>query len=73
VPNSGAPVRVRLAIYDAAGRLVRVLVDEEQSGGSRDVLWRGVDSSGRPVTSGVYFCVLDSRGERRTQKLVLLK
>ena len=66
-------MRVRLAIYDSTGRLVRVLVDEEQSGGTRDVLWRGDDADGRAVTSGVYFCVLDSGGARRTQKLVLLK
>ncbi|HET6349832.1 MAG TPA: hypothetical protein VFH88_12180, partial [Candidatus Krumholzibacteria bacterium] len=47
VPPSESPVRVRLAVYDAAGRLVRVLVDENQAGGSREAVWNGVDSAGR--------------------------
>jgi hypothetical protein len=50
-----------------------VLVDEKLSAGSRTVLWRGDDADGRPVVSGVYFCVLDMGGLRRTQKMVLLK
>ena len=51
VPPGSAPVRVRLAIYDTSGRLVRLLVDEEQTGGARDVVWRGEDSAGKTVTS----------------------
>jgi hypothetical protein len=52
---------------------VRVLVDEDQSGGAREVLWRGDDETGATVSSGIYFCVLQAGKERRTQKLVLLK
>jgi flagellar hook assembly protein FlgD len=66
-------VRVRLAIYDASGRLIRVLVDETQNAGRRSVVWRGDDHTGQLVASGVYFCVLQAGEERRTQKLVLLK
>jgi hypothetical protein len=73
VPVGGPPVRVRLVIYDAQGRAVRTLVDESQTGGARDVVWNGTDSSGKIVTSGVYFCVLQVGKERRAQKLVLLK
>jgi hypothetical protein len=70
---AGGSVRVRLAIYDTSGRLVRALVDESQTGGAREVVWRGEDGNGKPVTSGVYFCVLQVDNERRTRKLVLLK
>jgi hypothetical protein len=73
VPAGGAPVRVRLAIYDTAGRRVRVLVDEPQSPGAHDVVWKGDDASGHVVGSGIYFSVLQAGKERRTQKLVLLK
>jgi hypothetical protein len=73
VPASGAPVRVRLVIYDALGREVRTLVDEHQVGGFREVIWKGDDRHGARVPSGVYFCVLQAGNERRTQKLVLLK
>lgn len=64
---------VRLAIYDASGRLVRVLVDERQSVGQRSVVWDGQDAAGRAVASGVYFSVLEANNERRTRKMVLLK
>jgi hypothetical protein len=39
----------------------------------RDVIWKGDDQNGVPVSSGVYYCVLRAGNERRTQKLVLLK
>ncbi|HEX6790363.1 MAG TPA: FlgD immunoglobulin-like domain containing protein, partial [Candidatus Krumholzibacteria bacterium] len=73
VPDSRGPVHVKLIVYDALGRTVRVLVDELQSSGSRDVIWRGDDDRGAKVSSGVYYCVLQVGSDRRTQKMVLLK
>src|SRR5262249_52755716 len=46
VPAGTSPVRVRLIIYDTSGRTVRVLVDESQVGGPREVVWRGDDETG---------------------------
>lgn len=65
--------RVRLLVMDVSGKLVRTLVDETQSSGSRSVIWNGRDDSGNAVSSGVYFYVLDAGKERLTRKLVLLK
>jgi hypothetical protein len=73
VPAGGPPARVRLSIYDMQGRAVRVLVNEDQTGGAREVVWNGSDESGSTVSSGIYFCVFQVGNERRTQKLVLLK
>jgi hypothetical protein len=73
LPAEASPVRVRLRVLDTAGRLVRTLVDEDQTGGSRAVVWDGRDARGGAVSSGVYFCILDAGGERRTRKVVLLK
>jgi hypothetical protein len=70
IPANG---RVRMAIYDPSGRLVRLLVDEAQEAGKHETSWNGRDDAGRTVSSGVYFCVLETGKERRTQKLVLLK
>jgi len=72
VPGSGAS-RVRVFVIDAAGRVVRTLVDEAMSGGSHTTVWDGKDASGAGVSSGVYFYVLDAGGERLTRKMVLLK
>jgi hypothetical protein len=73
LPNTPPSMRVQLLILDTAGRVVRKLVDEDQTGGSREAAWNGRDDGGHAVSSGVYFYMLDVGGERRTRKLVLLK
>jgi len=55
-----APTPVRLEIFDAAGRLVRVLVAAEQTAGRYEPTWQGTDDSGRPVQSGIYFARLST-------------
>jgi len=69
----GAPTHVRIMVFDAAGRRVRTLVDETQSAGAREVVWRGENEAGAVVSSGIYYCVMDAGRKRFTQKLVLLK
>jgi len=51
---------VRVAIFDLAGRLVRTLVDENLSAGSRETVWDGRDSWGRNVGSGSYVARVES-------------
>jgi hypothetical protein len=69
-PSSG---RVRLAVYDCTGRLVRVLADERMSAGPQEIVWDGRNSSGRPLSSGVYFARLVGEEVEETRKLVMLK
>jgi len=68
-----APSHVMLAIYDAAGRLVRVLVDERRSAEHYDERWDGRDRSGREAASGVYFYKLETERFKETKKMILLK
>jgi flagellar hook assembly protein FlgD len=66
--------RVDLAIFDVAGRRVRVLESDRQRGaGLRTVTWNGRDDRGRVVASGVYFVRLRVDGESYSRRLVLLK
>jgi len=65
---------VRLTVHDAAGRLVRILVDGVVvTAGRHAAAWDGRDGAGRSVGSGVYFCRLEAGGEVRLSKLVLLR
>jgi len=73
LPGGAATKRVRLLVMDVSGKLVRTLVDEPQAGGMHEAVWDGRDDRGGPVSSGIYFCVLDADGKRHTRKLVLLK
>ncbi len=67
------PARVSLRIYDAAGRLVRVLAEGERPAGTFAETWDGRDSGGGAVASGVYFYRLDAGEFTRTLKMVLLR
>ncbi|MDH4036476.1 MAG: T9SS type A sorting domain-containing protein [Candidatus Krumholzibacteria bacterium] len=64
---------VRLRVFDAAGRLVRTLVETSQGAGAHDVTFDGRDDAGRPMASGVYFYRLDAGTTTQTRKMVLLK
>jgi lysyl endopeptidase len=63
----------RLAVHDARGRLVKVLVDGTLGAGPRSAVWDGTDEAGRRQGSGVYFLRLDAGEVRRTGKVVLVK
>jgi hypothetical protein len=64
---------VRLAVFDAAGRLVRVLVDGQQTAGPCRVVWDGRDRAGREVGSGGYLARLEHGGGSGVVKLQVVR
>lgn len=70
IPRGG---HVQLVVFDARGRRVCTLVDEERAPGVHDVVWRGEDDDGRAVASGVYFARLRADGRRLQQKMLLVQ
>ncbi len=65
--------RVRMHIYDVAGRCIATVLDEAGQAGVHAVHWNGRDHDGRPVASGIYFCRLSVDAWSATRKMVLLK
>jgi hypothetical protein len=65
--------RVRVEIFDVAGRRVADLVDEVRDRGAYVVEWGGTDERGTPVASGLYLCRLTAGKETISRKMVLLK
>jgi alpha-amylase len=65
--------RVRLGVYDVAGREVAVIQDEVRPEGPHEVPWNGVGSDGSRLSAGVYFVRLDAAGATRTTKMMLVK
>ena len=62
-----------IAVFDAAGRWVRTLVDDDRVAGEHAVQWDGRDAAGKSVASGVYFYRLTSGSVVESKKMVLLK
>jgi len=68
-----APAKLRLAVYDAAGRLVAVLHDGLHAAGVGDVPWNGRDARGVAASSGVYFVRAAAEGSRALSRAVLVR
>ena len=67
------PSQVEINVYDIRGAKVRSLVNEFTQSGSYKVHWDGSDSSGRKVSSGVYFYRMRAGSFEVIKKMVLLK
>ncbi len=68
------PTRVRLSVYDVAGRLVKRIVDNEhRPAGTHTALWNGKDDSGRVVGAGIYFLRLEAGDFTAAQRTVFLR
>jgi hypothetical protein len=68
--------RVRLCVYDIAGRLVRMLKDDTLDAGRHELTWDGRDDAGGSVTSGVYFYSLETPavvGRTQSRKMVIIR
>ena len=64
---------VQIAVFDPAGRLVKVLADRRFSPGRHQVVWDGVAREGRSAGSGVYFARMTAGRNRSVLKLILLR
>jgi hypothetical protein len=64
---------VRLKVYNVAGQLVNTLVDVAQDPGYYGITWSGLDDRGRRVSSGVYFCRLETETENAIIKMTMLR
>jgi hypothetical protein len=66
-------MEVKLVIYNVLGQKVYTVLDGMQRAGIHQVLWNGIDESGRPVSSGVYFYQMKTENFEKTLKMVLVK
>ncbi len=64
---------VNLSIYNAAGQLVTVLIDESRPAGPYAAVWNGKAENGTTAASGVYFYRLITNEFKETKKMILLR
>ena len=68
---SAAPVR--LALFDVAGRRVRVIEEGGRDAGEHAAPFDGSDADGRAVAAGLYFVRLEAGGRSATTRLVIAR
>jgi uncharacterized protein DUF4331/flagellar hook capping protein FlgD len=67
-----ANARVSLRVYDAQGRVVRTLVDQDAAAGSFRATWDGLTDGGTSAARGMFFARLTADGRAvDTRKIVL--
>lgn len=69
--------QVKLSIYDALGRLVKVLLNDQLSEGHHNIEWNSTNSSGASIGSGVYIYKIIIKAENKlfsqSKKMLLVK
>jgi photosystem II stability/assembly factor-like uncharacterized protein len=68
--NTNEPVNLK--IYDASGRMVRQW-DYETIRLSDNISWNGTDETGKALSNGIYFVILETGKNHLTQKIILLR
>jgi len=64
---------VQIKIMDVTGREVQSWAHQSQEMGYYEMVWAGVDHSGRPVSAGLYLLSVQAGNNFQTRKLLLLK
>ena len=64
---------VNITIYDMMGRVVNNLVSSQQRAGYKSIQWNATNSTGQPVSAGLYLYTIEAGQFRQTRKMVLLK
>ncbi len=68
------PAKVYLRVFDTSGRLVRALANGKVFvEGQHEIRWDGTSESGTRLGSGVYFVRMEVEGQRRNEKVVLMR
>ena len=64
---------VNITVFDMMGRVVRTLVNGQQSAGYKSLQWNGTNNSGHPISAGLYIYTIQAGEFSQTRKMILLK
>jgi len=64
---------VKIEIFNILGQKVATLVNDVRDAGRFEVVWNGLDESGKSVSSGIYFCRMTAGDYTGTLKMMMMK
>lgn len=65
--------RLRVRVFDASGRMVRLLMDQDQPAGTHLVRFDGKDERGRALASGRYFVQAETPYQKDVSPITIVK
>ncbi|MBN2380627.1 aryl-sulfate sulfotransferase [candidate division WOR-3 bacterium] len=69
----GKSEHVEINVYNSLGQEVKTLINETKQTGKYETHWDGTDNHMRQLSSGVYFCRLQSGNFSETRRVVLCR
>ena len=70
VPKDG---NVNLSVFNLNGRKVKELINRNINAGIHTATWNGINSDGKPVSSGVYLYIIKNDSFSAMKKMILIK
>ena len=67
------PDRVDLVVYNIRGQKIVTLLQDYCEAGEHSLVWKGIDETGREMSSGIYFYQMTTPDFHKTNKMLLLK
>ena len=64
---------VNITICDIMGRVVKTLINDQQTAGYKSLHWNATNDAGSPVSAGIYLYMIQAGDFRQTKKMILLK
>jgi hypothetical protein len=65
--------KVQIDIYNLKGQKIKQLTNELYKSGTHTLKWNGLDDNNKSVSSGIYFCKMQSSNKTQILKMVLMK
>jgi hypothetical protein len=65
--------KIRLTVFDLAGRRISSLFEGPQTAGRHEILWNSRDSSGKSVSAGTYVIRLRADNKTRSERIIVLR
>ena len=62
-----------ITITDMIGRLVKTLINGQQTAGYKSIQWNAINNFGEPVSTGLYLYTIQAGEFKQTKKMVLLR
>ena len=64
---------IKINVYDMLGKIVKNLINDQQSKGKNTIIWDATNNDNKPVSAGMYIYTLQAVLFFQTEKIVFLK